>query len=141
MYWSIRGGEIINFFFVFIPGQVDFKYFLGADSENRIHFCWKLIFSLLPYAPSWPEHVKISYFSKGLNWSFYQIYLVKYHLILWNRLSYSHILGKKAQNLLWGLVMLWTKLAKTLKIVKIAICYLLTVISTSDQVAVSKATK
>ena len=42
------GGGHNRPFFDFLPGQVVFGHFLGADSENHTHFGWKSIFSLLP---------------------------------------------------------------------------------------------
>ena len=35
---TAKRGDIIDLFFDFLPGQVVFEHFLGADSENHTHF-------------------------------------------------------------------------------------------------------
>ena len=123
-YTIIEGGGIITIF----RGQVDFGHFLGADSENHTHFGWKLILSLLPYAPSWPEYPKNGQFCMALQMVFNSEFEGKISFYCIKTVSIWPLATWLASGRFWGLVLVWTRLAKILKIHKIDMYHFLPIL-------------
>ena len=121
----LGGGEIMHLFFQILRGQIDFRHFLGADSENHTHFFWKSIFSLLPLCTKLAEMPKNRHFCAILVHTASWVFLAQIGIFLVERLPKRSLITFLTSDEFWGLVLVRTGLAKILKYDKIQIQRLL----------------